>query len=68
MSSFNMQLAGMAPWRRAASIVLLVVAVAILVLSVTGVIHAAATIGAIVVVAGSYLVGPRSRLFKSEPA
>ena len=68
MSSSKVQLSAMAPWRRAVTIVLFVVAVAILVLAVAGVIHTAAMIGAVVVVAGSYLVGPRSPFFHSEPA
>ncbi len=68
MASLTEQLSGIAPWRRAATIVLLVAAVAILVLAVAGVIQTAAMVGAVVVVAGSYLVGPRSPFFRSDPA
>lgn len=68
MPSFNEQMSGIAPWRRAATIVLLVVAVAILVLAVAGVIQTAAVIGGAVVVALSFLVGPRSPFFRSDPA
>jgi hypothetical protein len=66
--SLNEQLSGLAPWRRAVTIVLFVVAVAILVLAVAGVIQTAAMIGAVVVVALSYLVGPRSPFFGSDAA
>jgi hypothetical protein len=66
--SLNEQLSGIAPWRRAVTIALFVAAVAVLVLAVAGVIQTAAIIGAIVVVAGSYLVGPRSPFFPSGAA
>ena len=68
MHSFSEQLSGIAPWRRAVTIVLFVAAVVILVLSVAGVLQTAAIIGAAVVVALSYLVGPRSPFFHAGPA
>ena len=68
MHSFSEQMSGLAPWRRAVTIVLLVAAVAILVLAVAGVLQTAAIIGAAVVVALSYLVGPRSPFFHAGPA
>ena len=67
MHSFSEQLSGVAPWRRAAMIVLLIAAVAILVLAVAGVIQTAAMIGGAVVVGLSFLVGPRSPFFDSVP-
>ena len=67
MSSSKVQLSAMAPWRRAANIVLLVVAVAILVLAVTNVIQTAALIGGAAVVALAYAVGPRSPFFHADP-
>ena len=66
--SFKEQFSGIAPWRQAVTAVLLVAAIVIFVLAVAGVIHTAAMIGAVVVVVLSYLVGPRSRLFRSDPA
>ncbi len=68
MHSFSEQLSGIAPWRRAVTIVLFVAAVVILVLAVAGVLQTAAIIGAAVVVALSYLVGPRSPFFHAGPA
>lgn len=68
MPSFSEQMSGIAPWRRAVTIILLVAAVAIFVLAVAGVIHTAAVIGAVVVVALSFLVGPRSPFFQSGTA
>jgi hypothetical protein len=65
VASLTEQLSGIAPWRRTMTIVLLVAAFAILVLAVAGVIHAAAIIGAAIVVALSFLVGPRSPFFDS---
>jgi hypothetical protein len=61
-------MSGIAPWRQAVTIVLYVAAVAILVLAVAGVLETAAIIGAAIVVAVSYLVGPRSPFFKPDPA
>lgn len=68
MASSIEKLSGIEPWRRVVMIVLFVVAVAILVLAVAGVLHSGAVVGAVVVVAGSYLVGPRSPFFHSDPA
>lgn len=65
MPSFSSQMSGLAPWRRAVTIVLLILAIALLVLAVTGVIHTAAIVGAVVIVGCSYLVGPRSPFFAS---
>ncbi|MFN8025007.1 MAG: hypothetical protein U0W40_01225 [Acidimicrobiia bacterium] len=66
MPSYKEQLAGIAPWRRTVTIVLLVVALVLLVLAVAGVIHTAAIIGAVVIVALSLLIGPRSPFFRSD--
>ncbi len=66
MASFSEQLSGIAPWRRAVTVMLLIVAIAIFVLAVANVIHVAAIIGGAVVVGLSYLVGPRSPFFKSS--
>lgn len=66
MQSFSQQMSGMAPWRRTASIVLMVVAIALFVMIVTGVLGSAGAIGAFAVVAASYLVGPRSPFFHTD--
>jgi hypothetical protein len=68
VASFTEQLSGLAPWRRAATLILLVVAIVVLVLAVAGVIHAAAAIAGFAIVAASYLVGPRSPFFGSDRA
>lgn len=68
MTATRAQFSDLAPWRRAVTVVLYVVAVAILVLAVTNVIQTAAVIGAVVVVALSYLVGPRSPFFRPDAA
>jgi hypothetical protein len=67
-STHSEQMSGVAPWRRTASIVLMVVAVALFVLIVAGVLQTAGAIGAFAVVAASYLVGPRSPFFPTDPA
>jgi hypothetical protein len=66
MSSSSARFSELAPWRRAVTVALYVVAVAVLVLAVSGVIHTAAIAGAAVVVALSYLVGPRSPFFHAD--
>ena len=66
--TLNEQLSGIAPWRRAVTIALFVAAFAVFVLAVAGVIQTAAVVGAVVVIAGSYLVGPRSPFFRSGTA
>ena len=68
MPSFMDQMSAMAPWRRAVTILLLIAAIILFVLAVTGVIHIAATIGAVVIVVLSFLVGPRSPFFGSGGA
>lgn len=68
MQSFSQQMSGIAPWRRTASVVLMVLAVALLVLIVTGVLQTVGAIGAFAVVVASYLVGPRSPFFRADPA
>ncbi len=68
MLSSTQPLSAMAPWRRTAMIALLIVAVAMFGLIVTNVASTAATIGAVMVVVLSLLIGPRSPFFKSDPA
>ncbi len=68
MQSFTQQMSGIAPWRRTATVVLFVVAVAVLVLVVAGVLETAGAIAGFAVVAASYLVGPRSPFFHADPA
>ena len=65
VSDYGDKYAAMAPWRKAASIGLLVLGIVVLVLAVTGVLHAATIVLAAVVVILSLLVGPRSPLFKA---
>jgi hypothetical protein len=66
VQSFSQQMSGMAPWRRTASIGLMVVATVLFVLIVTGVLQTVGAIGAFAVVAASYLIGPRSPFFQSD--
>ncbi len=68
MQSFSQQMSGLAPWRRTASIGLMVVAVVLLVLIVAGVLETVGAIAAFAVVAASYLIGPRSPFFHADPA
>lgn len=68
MQSFSQQMTGLAPWRRTATVVLMVLAVALFVLVVAGVLQTAGAIGGLVIVVASYLVGPRSPLFHADPA
>lgn len=66
MPSLSQQLSGIEPWRRVATVVLLVAAVAIFVLAVAGVLQTAAVIGGFGIVVASYLIGPRSPFFRSD--
>lgn len=68
MQSFSQQMSGIAPWRRTASVVLMVLAVALFVLIVTGVLQTVGAIGAFAVAAAAYLVGPRSPFFRADTA
>jgi hypothetical protein len=68
MQSHSEQMSGIAPWRRTASIVLMVVAVALFVMIVAGVLQTVGAVAAFAVVIASYAVGPRSPFFHSDAA